>query len=93
MIRFLVILLLVYVGIRALKALVNPGGRGRRGVYGDDGYGTTGGNLPVTDEMLKDPHCGVYFPRKEGVPLSHEGETLYFCSTQCRDAYQQEHPQ
>jgi hypothetical protein len=90
-IRFLIILLLVYVGIRALKALLNPSGRGRRGVYGPDARGSSaGGNLPVTDEMLKDPHCGVYFPRKEGVPLKVNGETLYFCSTRCRDAYQEE---
>jgi YHS domain-containing protein len=90
-IRFLVILFLIYVGLRALKALVHPRGRGRRGVYGNDPHGAAGGgNLPVTDEMLKDPHCGVYFPRKEGVPLNVDGETLYFCSTRCRDAYQQE---
>jgi YHS domain-containing protein len=91
-IRFLVILFLIYVGLRALKALVNPGRRGRR----DDDYGSevrgsaADGKLPVTDEMLKDPHCGVYFPRKEGVPLNVDGETLYFCSIRCRDAYQQE---
>jgi YHS domain-containing protein len=90
-IRFLVILFLVYVGIRALKALVNPSGRGRRGVHGGGAHGTSaGGDLPVTDEMLKDPHCGIYFPRKEGVPLNRDGETLYFCSTRCRDAFQQD---
>ena len=91
MIRFLVILFLIYVGLRALKALVNPGARGRRDDYGNEVRGSAaGGKLPVTDEMLKDPHCGVYFPRKEGVPLNVEGETLFFCSIRCRDAYQQE---
>jgi hypothetical protein len=91
-IRFLVILVLIYVGLRALKALVNPPGRGEprgghQGAYGP----SSDSNLPVTDEMLKDPHCGVYFPRKEGVPLKIAGETRYFCSTRCRDAYRDEH--
>ena len=82
--------------LRAIKALVNPGGGRyddpRRFQNGPRRSGTSsGGDLPVTDEMLKDPHCGVYFPRKEGVPLKVNGDTLYFCSTRCRDAYQQEH--
>ena len=92
MIRFFVILGLIFLGLRALKALFGPADRGglrgggNRGSYGP----STDANLPVTDEMLQDPHCGVYFPRKEGVPLNVRGETLYFCSTRCRDAYQQE---
>lgn len=94
MIRFLVILFLIFIGLRALKSLVSSAGRGEprgghRGTYGPP----TDRNLPVTDEMLKDPHCGVYFPRKEGVPLKLGGETLYFCSTDCRDAYEREDPQ
>ena len=93
MIRFLVILFLFVVALRAIKALLNPGRRRyedprrfQRGSRTSSG----GGDLPVTDEMLKDPHCGIYFPRKEGVPLKVNGETLYFCSTRCRDAYQEE---
>lgn len=83
MIRFLVILFLIFIGLRALKTLTGQGGGGPR--HGRPPAADN--NLPVTDEMLKDPHCGVYFPRKEGVPLKLKGETLYFCSTDCRDAY------
>jgi uncharacterized protein len=94
-IRFLILLFLVYVGLRALKALLGPGGRSyqdpRRTQYGP--RTPSGSDLPVTDEMLKDPHCGVYFPHKEGVPLKIDGTTLFFCSTECRDAYQREHSQ
>ena len=91
MIRFLVLLFLFYLGLRAVKALINPGGSRhgdpRRYQRGPDT--SSGGDSLVTDEMVKDPHCGVYFPRKEGVPLKGTGETLYFCCTRCRDAYQQ----
>jgi hypothetical protein len=94
-IRFLILLFLFYVGLRIVKTLLGPGGRGhqdpRRMQSGP--RTSSGGDLPVTDEMLKDPHCGVYFPRKEGVPLKMGGETLFFCSTDCRDAYQREHSQ
>jgi hypothetical protein len=88
-IRFLILLFLFYVALRAIKALVNPGGRGFQRPRGPQA--SSGGDLPVTDEMLKDPHCGVYFPRKEGVPLNIDGKTLIFCSTECRDAYQKDH--
>jgi uncharacterized protein len=94
-IRFLILIGLFYLGLRILKALVSPGGRSfqdpRRSQHGS--RTSAGSGLPVTDEMLKDPHCGVYFPRKEGVPLNIDGTTLFFCSTDCRDAYQRDHSQ
>ena len=93
MIRFLVILGLIYLGLRALKTLMGPPGQGDSRFRRPGSRGSTGANLPVTDEMLKDPYCEVYFPRKEGVPLEFKGETLYFCSTRCRDAYQEKHQQ
>lgn len=39
---------------------------------------------PVADEMVRDPLCGVYFPRREGVALTRDGEELLFCSDRCR---------
>ncbi len=42
----------------------------------------------VDDEMIKDPECGVYFPRRTAVALNYQNrEMLYFCSSQCRDRY------
>lgn len=40
-----------------------------------------------SDVMIKDPMCGVYFPKREAFTLNSNGETLYFCSEQCRDDY------
>ena len=39
------------------------------------------------DVMIKDPQCGVYFPKREGIGLKVDGETVYFCSEKCRDDY------
>ena len=41
----------------------------------------------VDDVMIKDPVCGIYFPRRDGVILKASEEVLYFCSMECRDSY------
>jgi len=38
-------------------------------------------------KLVRDPHCGTYIPMSSSVHLVSGGETLYFCSTTCRDAY------
>jgi YHS domain-containing protein len=38
-------------------------------------------------EMIRDPQCGVYFLKNQGVTVRVQGETLYFCSAACRDSY------
>lgn len=35
----------------------------------------------------RDPHCGTYIPRTAAISARSGGQTLYFCSTSCRDAY------
>jgi YHS domain-containing protein len=34
-----------------------------------------------------DPECGTYVDEAVAVQESSDGETLYFCSERCRDAY------
>ena len=41
----------------------------------------------INDVMVQDPFCQVYFPRKDGVELTLDGQALFFCSPQCRDRY------
>jgi len=38
-------------------------------------------------ELVRDPHCGTYVPKTRAIAVSAGGETLYFCSAACRDAY------
>lgn len=40
------------------------------------------------EEMIADPECGTYVPRNDAIKLQHKGQTLFFCSTDCRDKYQ-----
>ncbi len=43
------------------------------------------------EEMVQDPYCGTYVPRSLAVKKVIEGQTLYFCSEECRDAYRHSH--
>ena len=45
----------------------------------------------IDDVMVKDPYCEVYFPKRNAIRLMHEGQELFFCSTQCRDKFIEAH--
>lgn len=78
--RFLILCFLIYIGYRALKALMLPGRFSSR-------HETRQEPAMIDDIMVKDPFCETYFPRRSGVKEVIDGETLYFCSTMCRDKY------
>jgi YHS domain-containing protein len=37
--------------------------------------------------LHKDPVCGTYVSSDSGISRTIDGETLYFCSPECRDRY------
>lgn len=78
--RFLIILGLIYVGYRAVKSFVLPGGPSKTKVSSKSAG-------EIDDVMVKDPYCEVYFPKRNGVHLNIDGKDLYFCSTECRDKF------
>jgi len=41
----------------------------------------------ITDVMVQDPCCKVYFPKQQGVHVNVGGEDLCFCSAECRDKF------
>jgi YHS domain-containing protein len=43
--------------------------------------------VPDGGELRKDPVCGTYVSVLAGVREKVKGETVYFCSTDCRDRY------
>ena len=78
--RLLILVVVLYLAWKAVKAWMAGSAIGRRAERdlqpGED-----------DDIMEKDPYCGVYFPKREGVRLRREGKDLYFCSEKCRDRY------
>lgn len=82
MIKVLIILGVIYYIYRQLKAKM----------LGDMGGGPQGTASRNTDDvMVQDPECGVYFPLRERVAGVVNGESVNFCSTECRDAYMKKH--
>jgi YHS domain-containing protein len=77
--RFLIFLLLIYLTWRLVKNVISPAKRKEMPPGPQPGE--------IDDIMIKDPFCEVYFPRRNGVHLRHQGKDLYFCSTDCRDKF------
>jgi YHS domain-containing protein len=40
-----------------------------------------------TDELVKDPVCETYIPRRKAISRGSGSETRYFCSVACADRY------
>ena len=81
MIRLLIFGALVYLLYRALKSWIFKDLR-------VESRPAPGGQLQkVDDVMVKDPQCNVYFPKRKALQVTHKGETLFFCSQECKQKY------
>jgi uncharacterized protein len=78
--KLIMYLLLIYIVYRVIKAWMAPSVYSGKREYG-------GGAGQIDDIMVKDPVCGVYFPKKDGIYLNTDGGEMYFCSSECRDKY------
>jgi uncharacterized protein len=45
---------------------------------------------PITDELVQDPVCGVYCPKRDALSFNWQGKTYYFCSDKCRQAFREQ---
>lgn len=76
LIRWLIWVLIVYIGYRVIKSLLSSaGGRSK----GDDN-----GRGEATEQ---DPVCGVYVDRQDAVIGVLDGKRHYFCSMDCLDKF------
>ncbi|WP_419655567.1 hypothetical protein Dvar_46570 [Desulfosarcina variabilis str. Montpellier] len=78
--KLLLIIIIGYLAYRAAKSWIK---RNLGAMMGQD----HGRQHSIDDVMVKDPVCGIYFPRREGVELQHKGQVYLFCSTACRDRF------
>jgi YHS domain-containing protein len=77
--RFVIYLVLAYVAYRVLKAVIRPKDRISRGDNGG-----------VIDEMVQDPQCKMYIPRREAIEKAVDGRTYHFCSDACAAKFLEE---
>lgn len=79
----LLVLLLVRAGWRLLESIVE----GATGVGGRDRDGRR--RVPKSGtKMVKDPVCGTYVVQERALSASSGGETAWFCSRECQQAWQ-----
>ena len=62
--RFIIYLVLAYVAYRVLKAVIRPKDRISRSENGG-----------VIDEMVQDPQCKTYIPRRQAIEKTIDGKT------------------
>ncbi|OGR00564.1 MAG: hypothetical protein A2505_01330 [Deltaproteobacteria bacterium RIFOXYD12_FULL_55_16] len=47
--------------------------------------GTT--ELAIHDQLVEDPVCHIYIPKRQAIVLHDNGLSVFFCSEQCRKIY------
>ena len=82
--RLLILIAIIYVGYRYVKSWMASHAESRQGGLGNSVQ-------KIDDIMIKDPFCGAYFPKREGIHGRFEGIDLYFCCKECRDKYRLTH--
>ncbi len=86
MLRFLIYLSVVLAIYYYLKKLFP--GKKTYGRYDSQGYSAERKPPPVTDELVQDPVCGAYCPKREAKSMVYRGKKYYFCSMECLREFQ-----
>jgi YHS domain-containing protein len=79
MLRLLIFIFLAYLAYRVVKL-----------VFGSKKEIQRGPNGRVIDEMVQDPVCKTYVPRREAIKKRIGGQDYYFCSEQCASRFESE---
>jgi len=79
MLRLVIIVILVYILYHLVRGLFVQSRKISRGRA--DG---------VIDEMVQDPYCKTYIPRREAVRRVLGNNEIFFCSKECADKFEAE---
>ena len=82
MVRFLALAVLAFLIFLIVRASVSSFLAGLRG--GPRGATPRRAGL---DELVKDPVCETYIPRRKAISRGSGPDTRYFCSATCADKY------
>jgi len=75
--RFLLWLLIIYIGYRIVKAWLTAGEK------------KPSLKAASEEETFQDPVCGLYVSPEDATVGRLEGEKIYFCSLACLEKYQE----
>jgi YHS domain-containing protein len=88
MLRYLFWLLVISWSVAILQKIV---GKMVRGGTGSEPHGDVP-SATANQKLVRDPICGMHVAEGLAVPLKYRGETLQFCSVQCREKFLDETP-
>jgi len=77
MIKLLLFCISMYLIFKGAKFFLGLNASGKKKIF-------KGPASEIEDVMIKDPYCNIYFPKREGVHLRHDGKDIYFCSEECK---------
>ena len=80
MIRLLIWGLLIYIGYKIIVSLVSSKKPPEK----------SGVDREHSEEIHRDPVCGVYVSEETAVIGRHEGQRHYFCSMNCLEKYREQ---
>ena len=83
MLRLAVLLILILLVLWAAKALIKD----LKALFGRKEKGE---KTSYSDELVKDPVCGVYCPKSSSYKLKYKDKVYHFCSPQCREKFLKE---
>ncbi len=82
--RFFLYALLLWIAYFLVKQV------GRRLFAPSDQQDRKPGDVADT-ELIRDPECGAYFMRQQGIKGVVQGKVMHFCSEQCYTRYLKNH--
>ena len=89
MFRAIFELLLVIVAVTLIRAVLGIIAKALSGAANQNrpAQRSSGQQVPLSGELKKDPACGTYISAATSIKETVGGQTLHFCSKQCRDKY------
>ena len=82
MLRYLFWVVIISWGLAILRRLVRQMGSGELRSKPMDVPSDA-----VAQKLVRDPVCGMHIAQGLALPLQRSGETVFFCSTECREKY------
>jgi YHS domain-containing protein len=73
-IRLIIYLVLIYIAVKLIRRILAP---------------LQVKTADETEEMVKDPECGTYIPKKDALVKKIKGEKWPFCSDECYKKYKE----
>lgn len=79
--------LLIYaVFLYVIYRLLTGGKKKKAGVSGTGQDAGASASAPL-DQLVEDPVCHIYIPKKQAIMLQDKNKVVFFCSEQCRKMY------